>query len=547
MQLGSFAQTIAQAKYFNSDLGETTWSQVAERVVPTVFRAAPHFDEARAARLTQTKADRKFMAGGRYCYATGRRYHQTQNCVLYRAHDSREGWADAQQKACLALMTGAGLGVAYGRVRHEGALIKGTGGFATGPISLAQMVNESGRGIMQGGARRAAIWGGLPWWHADCHKWIRAKDWSPEVRALKEKDFSFPATLDHTNISVQLDDAFFTAYHDEQHSSHAQAHSIYWATVEQMLKKAEPGFSIDVGENAGEELRNACTEITSRDSNDICNLGSINIGAIDTLDEFRQIVEDATAFLLAGTLYSDVPYFEIDVVRALNRRLGLGLMGVHEWLLKRGKRYGPDAELAEWMTVFREVSRRTADNLAADWGLSCPIKVCAIAPTGTIGIVAETTTGCEPIFCVAYKRRYLKDGKTWVYQYVVDPVAKRLIEQGIKPETIEDAYTLAQDVERRVVFQSFLQEYVDQGISSTINLPQWGGEFNNSNRVRDFGEMLIKHLPNLRGMTVYPDGARGGQPLTPVRYATAIKHEGAEIVEESANICSITGRGNCGD
>jgi len=549
MAFGKFAADMARAKYFWADAGETSWQDVAFRVIPTVLRAIPGGPrETDLGELVDAMIARAFMPGGRYCYATARPYHQTQNCVLMRAHDSREGWAELMQKGCLSLMTGAGVGVAYGPVRHEGSRINKTGGTATGPIALMQMFNESGRGIMQGGSRRAAIWAGLPWWHADVHKFIRAKDWSPEVRALKEKDYSFPATLDHTNVSVQLDDEFFLAYKHEHHPRHSMAHSVYWSTVERMLKTGEPGFSVDVGENAGEDLRNACTEVSSRDSDDVCNLGSINMGNVDTLEQFGRLVALGTQFLLAGTLYSDVPHHGIAVIRDKNRRLGLGLMGVHEWLLKRGHAYGPNDELAEWLDTYARISRQVADELADDWNLSRPVKVRAIAPTGTIGIVAETTTGIEPLFCTAYKRRYLRDGQSWVYQYVVDPVARRLIEKdNVKPDSIEDAYTLAQNVERRIAFQAFVQGYVDHGISSTINLPTWGSSHNNKDLVRPFGDTLMKYLPSLRGITVYPDGARGGQPLTPVKYSTALKHEGAELVEESVNLCDLTGKGNCGE
>src|SRR5208282_3088796 len=124
----------------------------------------------------------------------------------------------------------------------------------------------------------------------------------------------------------------------------------------------------------------------------------------------------------------------------------------------------------------------------------------AIAPTGTIGIVGETTTGVEPVFCSAFKRRYV-NGKDLHYQYVIDPCAKRLIESGISADEIEDAYSLAQTPNRRVEFQAWLQQYVDHGISSTINLPDWGTRFNSDDTVRDFGNMLSKHLPNLRGIT----------------------------------------------
>ncbi len=128
---------------------------------------------------------------------------------------------------------------------------------------------------------------------------------------------------------------------------------------------------------------------------------------------------------------------------------------------------------------------------------------------------------------------------------MVDPTAKRLIDSGISPDSIEDAYTLAENVERRVEFQAWLQKYVDHSISSTINLPSWGSEANNDSKVQGFGQMLYKYLPDLRGVTCYPDGARGGQPLTPIKYKTAIQHVG-EVFEEQADVCDLTKGGSCG-
>ncbi len=257
----------------------------------------------------------------------------------------------------------------------------------------------------------------------------------------------------------------------------------------------------------------------------------------------KRVTELGTKFLLAGTVYSDVPYAKVDQIRTKNRRLGLGLMGIHEWLLKNGFSYGPNDELEEYLKIY-STSTETAKEYAQQLEISIPVKTRAIAPTGTIGILAETTTGIEPIFCVSYKRRYLK-GDIWHYQYVIDPTAKRLIESGINPDNIEDAYDLAKNVEKRVAFQAWMQQYVDHGISSTINLPPWGTEFNNEKTMMEFGNMLIKYLPSMRGMTCYPDGARGGQPLTPIKYNTAIKHTG-EIFVEQADICDITKGGTCG-
>lgn len=539
-----FAETIRLQKYAH-DLpggGKETWEQTAHRVANAVMGAVSA-KSSLIEEVAQAIASRKFMPGGRYLAASGRAFHQTQNCLLLRAEDSREGWSDLWHKAGMSLMTGAGIGIVYSDIRPEGKPIRKTGGTATGPLALMQTVNEVGRGIVQGGNRRSAIWAGLHWNHADIHKFITMKNWVPEVRELKEKDFNFPATMDGTNVSVILDDAFFAAYHDESHALHAHAHGVYRATVRQMLKTAEPGFSVDCGINNGENLRNACTEVTSRDDSDICNLGSINMARVESLEDMKRLVEIAIAFLMAGTVYSDVPYAKVDQIRTKNRRLGLGLMGLHEWLLMRGKPYAPDEELAKYLEIY-EGSDISARFWAEQWDLSPPVKTRAIAPTGTIGIIAETTTGIEPIFCVAFKRRYLKGG-TWNYQYVVDPTAQRLIAKGVSPDAIEDAYSLAEHVEKRMAFQAWVQGYVDHAISSTINLPAWGTELNNEDTCVSFGNTLMKYLPKMRGVTCYPDGARGGQPLSTVKYQTAIKHLG-EVFVEAADICDITRGGSCG-
>lgn len=530
-KFSTFASTVYAQKY--QQPGEE-WADTARRVVETVMQ--PYFPEM-VEEMVEAVAQRKVMPGGRYLYATGKPFHQTQNCLLLRVGDSREEWADLMRRITSGLMTGAGVGIVYSDLRANGAPVRGMGGRSTGPIALMQMVNEAGRHIMQGGSRRSAIWAGLHWWHDDVFEFIKLKDWSEDVRALKEKDFNFPAPMDGTNISVILDDEFFAAYKDPDHHMHDRALHVYWGVVEKMLVTGEPGFSIDVGENAGENLRNACTEVTSADDNDICNLGSINLARVETKAEFARLVKLTTAFLLAGTLYSLVPYEEVADTRERNRRLGLGLMGIYEWLAVRGKPYAPDHELGEWLREY-EKSTEIAGALARRLGISAPVKTRAIAPTGTIGILAETTTGVEPLFAAAYKRRYLK-GTVWHYQYVVDEAARRLIEdKGVNPEDLETAYDLAQDPERRIRFQAWVQTYVDHGISSTLNLPARDAQ---SFTVEEFGELLLRYLPLLRGVTVYPDGARGGQPLNVVPLQEALDWEGTEYEEIGADQACVSG------
>jgi ribonucleoside-diphosphate reductase alpha chain len=542
LKFGQFAQTVIQQKYskFPTLQDQQSWPEIAKRVAKNVLSVVPVSKDI-IDELAYRISIRQIIPGGRYLYAAGRDYHQVQNCLLLRAEDSREGWSEIMHNSSMALMSGAGIGIEYSRVRPKGELIRRTGGEATGPTALMQMVNEAGRHIMQGGSRRSAIWAGLGWDHKDVFDFIHIKDWSPELRAIKVKDFNFPAPMDGTNVSVRLDDRFFQAYHDPNDVLHSHANKVYWEVIKQMLKTGEPGFSIDTGNNAGETLRNACTEVSSYTDSDICNLLSLNLARINTLEDMQACTELAVVLLVAGTQYSDVPYDKVKLIRESNRRLGLGLMGIHEWLLKHEKPYGPDDDLAKYMEIYAR-STEYAHTYETRWSLSKSVKTRAIAPTGTIGIVAETTTGCEPIFCTAFKRRYL-NGRTWEYQYVIESIAERLISEGADPDKIEDAYSI--DPERRVKFQVWLQQYVDHGISSTINLPAWGSEDNNEDKVKSFGDMLITYLPNLRGITCYPDGARGGQPLTRVGYNTAKKHEG-KIFYESSDICDITKGGTCG-
>ena len=221
-------------------------------------------------------------------------------------------------------------------------------------------------------------------------------------------------------------------------------------------------------------------------------------------------------------------------------------MGIHEWLLQRKQPYEVTPELHEWLKIYRDESKRAADEHCDRFYISRPVAYRAIAPTGTIGILASTTTGIEPLFAVAYKRRFLTDGTKWKYMYVVDATADRIIkETGVNPDTIETAYKLSSNYEQRIKFQADIQDYVDMSISSTINLPPWGSKSNNDSCVKQFSETLARYAPRLRGFTAYPDGSRGGQPITECDYETALKHTGA--VFEEHDICEISGHGgSCG-
>ena len=536
----SFAENIFRFKY--SQGPSDSWDALAERLVEDVCgsqwgKHVPLMSDSDRKQLTEYIKEMKFIPGGRYLYYAGRPFHAWNNCYLLRAEeDTREEWSAVTWRAMSCLMTGGGIGIDYSRLRPAGKALSRTGGTASGPLPLMAAINEIGRNVMQGGSRRSAIYASLNWQHEDINEFLTAKNWKPVVKEQKALDFNFPAPLDMTNISVNYDDA----------AGDLASNSVFLQNVRQAMETGEPGFSFNFGDKQNETLRNACTEVTSEDDSDVCNLGSINLGNIPDLETFKSVVQLASKFLVCGTLRADLPYEKVYKVREKNRRLGLGLMGIHEWLLQRGQKYEVTDELKSWLEVYRDESEKSANEHCDRFYISRPVAYRAIAPTGSIGILAGTTTGIEPLFAVAYKRRFLTEGTKWKYQYVVDGTAASLISQyGVDPSTIESALDLSTNYERRIKFQADIQDYVDMSISSTINLPSWGSKENNESKVVEFANTLAKYAPRLRGFTCYPDGSRGGQPLTSVPYEEALKHK--DVIYEENDICDISGHGgSCG-
>lgn len=545
-----YSEKIFNEKY-RHDRCET-WEDLARTVTESVVQDFVDPETKKA--IENAIAKMYFIPGGRYLYYAGRPVKYWNNCYLLRAEeDTREDWANLSWKSESCLITGGGIGIDYSVYRPKGATISRTGGTASGPIPKMQMVNEIGRRVMQGGARRSALYASLNWRHQDVNEFLTVKDWEQYKVAgtdstfadVKKLDFDFPCPLDGTNISVNYDTKWLMDMYKTGDPGDTFKKNILMA-----MKNGEPGFSFNFFDKETETLRNACTEVSSSDDSDVCNLGSLNFSRIPDIDTLATTVELATIFLLCGTMGADVPYSKIGEVRAKNRRLGLGIMGLHEWLLQRGYRYEVTPELHKWMNVYKGVSRDTADYYSDKLSISRPVACRAIAPNGTIGGVAGTTTGIEPVFGVAYKRRYISGGNKRKYQYVIEHAAQDLIDEyGLDPDTIDSASGLANNIEQRLKFQADIQDYVDMSISSTVNLPAWGSADNNEDKLDETIKMVAKYAPRLRGLTFYPDGSRGGQPLTVVPYAEAKANKGKEFDESDYimnDVCDITGGGYCG-
>lgn len=555
----SFAENIFAGKYANFE-GQT-WKDKAGKIVDDVTHN--HLNARDRGKLYDAIRGFKFMPGGRYIYYAGRLARFYNNCFLHKGEeDTREEWGRVGRRASDSLMSGGGIGVDYSVFRPKGAPLGRTGGTASGPIPLMHTVNELGRNVKQGGSRRSAIYASLNWLHGDAPQFLTEKDWENNGpvdgitwKEIKEKNFNAAAPLDMTNISLNYDNDFLEAIYSLPFENLVEIYEaggkdaiaalpieflpdIFVDNVRWAMKNGEPGFSFNFFEKVLETLRNACCEVTSEDDSDCCNLGSVNMGAVDTIEEFKELIRVSSMFLVCGTLEADLPSNKIKGIRDKNRRLGLGLMGMHEWLLKRGYKYEINDELRKWLEVYRDESERGANMLCDYLGINRPIAYRAIAPTGTIGILAGTTTGIEPLYAVAYKRRYL-DGDTWKYEYVVDSTAKLMIDKyDVDPDTIDCANDLAQDPERRIKFQADVQDYVDMAISSTLNLPAWGSEVNCEDKVLSMANIVAKYAVRLRGLTFYPDGSRGGQPLTSVPYTEAIGQVGVVFEENGDAACA---------
>lgn len=520
-----------------------SWDEIAERVVVNVMgNQGPRY-----LCLPQDVIDatydaivqRKFIPGGRILSQAGREYHQTDNCYTVQAEDTREGWADLAHKCTMMFMSGGGVGVDYSEIRPYGSNLHRSGGIASGPLPLIEMVNSIGASVRQGGERRGAIYASLKWDHPDIAAFI----------AMKHSG----TTLQHTNISVRFDRTFITQLNSPFNIDPTE---IFNATLAAACRYGDPGFQFDSDDQI---LRNACTEIISRDDSDSCCLGSINLAAISTLAELAEVTQLAVLFLLCNTLYTHLPTDKVKQVKVKNRRIGLGLMGVAEWFIQRqlmyGSLYGYGKEIggeqissdsfAAWMQTWREASDYAADKWSDLLSVNRPVAVRAIAPTGTISIAGgHTTPGIEPVFHTAYRRTYntlrtQQHSNGYQQVDVIDPVVAKWHQQGYDVRDIDTAYTLSQSttgIERRLQFQAFVQQYVDNAISSTVNLPSYVEGIEDS-----VAPILLRYLPQLRGVTFYPNGRYEHQPVVPLDVHTLLQQQHVSEVYES---CKGDGCGN---
>ncbi len=481
-------------------------------------------------------------------------------CYVIPVPDSLEGIFDGVKYQGIVHQSGGGTGFAFSRLRPAGSRVKSTMGVASGPVSFMRVYNEATQQIKQGGMRRGANMGILRVDHPDILEFIHCKD---------------NGGITNFNISVTITDKFMEALaKDEDYelvapqsgevTGRLSARKVWEEIAAGAWKTGDPGlvFIDRINDSPANPIRKEGWKVESTNPCgeqplypfDACNLGSIFLNYYVThsagsgqaevdWEKLRQTARTATRFLDSVIEMNPFPLPQIkEVVRQI-RRIGMGIGGWADMLVELGIPYDSveALELAEKvMKTINEEGHKTSQELALErgpfplWKESIYVRrpmrnstVTTIAPTGSIGILANTSGGCEPLFAIAYQHIVKSEGRTLKFvNPLFEEAAKRdgfyseelmgkVAEHGTVrqieeiPEAVRRAFGTAHEItpDWHVRMQAAFQKYTDNGVSKTINLPH-------DATVEDVKKAyMLAWETGCRGITVFRDGSKGEQVL----------------------------------
>jgi len=545
----SVVDIILSARYLRK--GEKDFTDICRRVASALAD-----DESERTRFYEAMISLRFLPNSPTLMNAGTEIGQLSACFTLPVPDTIDGIFDAMKEGAIIHKTGGGTGYNFSRIRAEGSPVQSTDGVASGPISFMRVFNAATDVIKQGGRRRGANMGILNVWHPDILAFIAAKK--------KEGDIS------NFNISVMVNDRFMelvagrrfdTVWLTREGSGEKVTVGQIWTgIVEGIWKNGEPGilFYDEINRHNPTPLlgdidtTNPCGEqpLLPYES---CVLGSINLAVCvreGFLDEnlLRETARMATRFLDVVIDRNVFPIPQIGEATKRTRKIGLGVMGVHDAMLMLGLAYDTPEGRAWCEKVMKCVTETAVDEshrLAGEKGTFPAWKgstwkeftvrnaaMTTVAPTGTISLLAGCSSGIEPIFSFAYTRKNTV-GKTFV---IVNPVFKEALihtlsdmgyagdERAKKTEevlahvhetgTVQDLSWLPQafrslfktalDIPWRdhILMQASFQKYVHASISKTINMPCPATK-------EDCEEALLMAWKlGLKGITIYRTGSR---------------------------------------
>jgi len=518
----------------------------------------------------------------------GTKLGQLSACFVLPMGDSMEEIFDTVKHTAMVHKTGGGTGFSFSRLRPKGDVVMATGGVASGPISFMTVLDAATNVIKQGGKRRGANMGVLRVDHPDILDFI----------VCKERE----GILSNFNISIAITDKFMDAViNDKEYEllnprsgkihSKMRARIVWNLVVTMAWKTADPGVlfidrinqgvSNPVPELGPVESTNPCGEqpLYPYDS---CNLGSVNLAKmIRTSDEgkpeidwskLQQTVRKGIHFLDNVIDVNKYPILEIELMTKSIRRIGLGVMGWADMLIQLGIPYNSMTALKLAETIMRFISeegRKMSVELAKERGSFPRFKgsvwekmgyecmrnatVTTIAPTGTIGVIANISSGIEPLFAVAYMRNVgetlgvgrnlieinplfekiaIKDG------FYSDELMRKIsrgwsIQQIAEiPEHARKVFITAHDVspEWHVRMQAAFQKYTDNAVSKTINFPNTATPYD-----VEKAYMLAYQL-GCKGLTIYRDGSKMVQVITPVEQTARTAESSMDFESETIKV-----------
>ena len=533
---------------------------------------------ATAERFYQAMAHLEFLPNSPTLMNAGTPSSQCMACFVLPVEDSLEGIFDTLKLAALIQQTGGGTGFSFSRLRPRGDVVHSTGGISSGAVSFMMLYNAMTETIKQGSKRRGANMGILRVDHPDVREFVTSKR---DRRALN-----------NFNISVGVTDEFMRAVEkgekyplvnprDRSVWEHEDARRIWELIIQEAWDSGEPGLvALDTinrqnpTKHLGEiEATNPCAEEPLHPY-EACCLGSINLNAVVTgpperrqLDwhKLGELVDLGVHFLDNVIDINHYPDPRIEDICRRNRRIGLGVMGWADLLFQLGVPYDSEEALSlaeELMSFVEDRAVEASVKLAERRGVfpNYPgsdydrrggprmrnATTRTIAPTGTIGIIANCSAGIEPLFALTYTRRALggRELKQEVHPVFLEEARRRgvlddhLREHVVATGRVRDLPTLPEDLRRvfataleispewHVRMQATFQRHVDNGVSKTINLPQEATPEDVESAYRLAYELGCK------GITVYRYGSRPEQVLSLEGYCLTCAREDGLPTEE---------------
>ncbi len=546
-----------------------TFAEAAERVGMHVASAeSGALREVNGLMFADEIASGRFAPGGRIWYGSGRPKGQLLNCFVIPTSDSREGWGKSVSDMIIICGTGGGLGLNGSAVRPRGLPISGSGGVATGSVSLFEIVNAAGEVIKAGGGRRTALMLSLSLSHGDIIEFLDAK---LDLHRLNNANVSVVFDQDPEDFfaSVRASETFTLTFSGREVGS-VPAKDLWSKILKNALKGGEPGLlngyyankMSNIGYHAPLICTNPCGEIWLT-AYDCCCLGALVLprfvsplgdgGLAEGGSDIPRVdwsalaasVRLAVRFLDDVLTVNNYPLPEIAQTCSDIRRIGLGVMGLHDLLLMLGLKYNTPEGLEfvdRVMKFIKHAAYKASVELAKEKGAfpkfdadgflrggfaktlkpslrkaikEHGIRNCAlltIAPTGTTSMVQGVTSGIEPLFAAAYLRRY-RDGERLAEETVVHPLFAQFVAEGRDTSHFQGAHDLS--MRDHLEMQRTCQRHVDNAVSKTINLPQ-------GTPPEALSAAYMEYFPELKGVTIYPEGSRENQPLTPLSLEEAL-------------------------